>query len=67
MAGGEFELSIEALQAIEFKRFRVIMILCDGVFSEAPVTDRRAVYPGVSQRDGSKVRLLSGLPEKSVI
>ena len=51
----EFELSIEALQAIEFKRFRAKMILCGGVFSEAPVTDHRAVYPRVSRRDGSKV------------
>jgi hypothetical protein len=37
--GGEFELSIEALQAIELKRFRVRTILCSGVVSEAPVTD----------------------------
>ena len=43
------------------------MILCGGVFSEASATDHRAVYPGVSQRDGSIVRLLSGLPEKSAI
>ena len=40
MAGREsFELSIEVLQAFEFKRFRVKMILCDRIFIEVSVTD----------------------------
>ena len=40
MAGEEsFELSIEVLQAIELKRFRVKAILLSGAFSEVSVTD----------------------------
>lgn len=35
MAGGvEFELSIEVLQAFEFKRFRGETILCSGAFNK---------------------------------
>jgi hypothetical protein len=36
---GEFELSIEVLQAIEIKRFRGEIFLRSGAFSEVFVTD----------------------------
>jgi hypothetical protein len=47
---GSFELSIEVLQAFEFKIFKVKMILCGGAFSESPATDCvcHADFPGLA-------------------
>ena len=60
MAGEEsFELSIEVLQAFEFKRFRDITILCSGAFS--PDHIEIGLFHEVSQGKDQKFHCTMGI------